>query len=375
VETEEKLKTLADDSRYDLACACGSSGSADHRTRGADGLWLYPAPVPRGGESVLLKTLMTNACASDCGYCPLRKDRDVRRCALKPEEVARVFMDYYRRGKVFGLFLSSGIAGTPDRTMERIVDTGRILRRRHGFRGFLHLKVVAGASDAAIEAALGVASAVSLNVEAPTRSAFAALSTTKDYDRDIVRPIRLISRLTARGARYSRVGQSTQFVVGAAGETDRDIVRATGRLYRRLGLNRVLFSAYQRGLGDPDLPGERRAGDPHDLLSREHRLYQVDFLLRKYGFEAEEIPLEPDGNLSLAVDPKEMWALTHPERFPVDLNRAGRGELLRVPGLGPVTVRRILGLRKNGGRIRRLSDFLRPGKRMARVRPWVTAGG
>ncbi len=372
LDKDEKLRILADDSRYDLACACGTRGGEDHRSRGRDGLWVYPASVPRGGKSVLLKTLMSNACRADCRYCPLRRDNDVRRCALLPEEVAAAFMGYLRRGEVNGLFLSSGIVRSPDHTMDQLVATGRILRRKYRFRGYLHLKVIPGASEAAIEAALGVASTVSINVEAPTRSSFAALSGEKDYDRDIVRTVKLISRLTARGTRYSRVSQSTQFVVGASTETDAEIVTATSRLYGNLGLSRAFFSAYQRGLGDPDLPGERRPESrPEDALTREHRLYQADWLLRKYGYAAEEIPFEGDGNLSLEIDPKQRYADLHPERFPVDINQASRKELLRVPGLGPVTVRRVIARRKEGHRTRRLADIGKVGKLLRKAGPYL----
>jgi predicted DNA-binding helix-hairpin-helix protein len=245
------------------------------------------------------------------------------------------------------------------------VAVARLLRGRHEFRGYIHLKVIPGASDAAIEEAVSLASAVSLNVEAPKRSVFAALSTSKDFDRDIVRPMKLISRLTARGSPYARVKQTTQFIVGASTETDRDIVQATFGLYRRLGLSRVYYSAYQRGLGDPSIPGEQAgAAPPEDLLTREHRLYQMDWLIRKYGFQADEIPLEADGNLSLQTDPKELWAKRHPERFPVDVNRADRFELLRVPGLGPVSVKRILAIRAGGSRVRSMADLGRPCQRL-----------
>jgi len=365
MDTQQKLKLLADGSRYDLSCACGTKDGEDHRRRGPGGVWLYPASVPSGGTSVLLKTLLSSACANDCRYCPLRSDRDLARCTLAPEEVARVFMDYVRAEGVFGLFLTSGVLRSPDYTMDRMLAAVRILRRRYEYRGYVHLKIIPGASEAAIEEALGLASCVSLNVEAPTRRAMAALSTRKDYIRDIVRPMRLISRLTARGGPYAGVKQTTQFIVGASDETDTEIVRATYGLYKRLRLNRVYFSAYQRGLGDPALPGERRTpGRAQDLLAREHRLYQVDWLIRKYGFRDDEIPFEPDGSLSLAADPKEIWARQHPERFPLDIHRADRCELLRVPGLGPVTVRRILELRRRGGRIRSIDGLGKPNRRL-----------
>jgi predicted DNA-binding helix-hairpin-helix protein len=371
MNAHEKLRLLADASRHDLSCACGSRGGADHRRRGPGGVWLYPASVPRGGTSVMLKTLLSSACVNDCLYCPLRSDRDVPRCTLGPDEVAAAFMEYLRQRKVFGLFLTSGVLGSPDRTMDRMLAVAALLRRKHQFRGYLHLKIIPGASDAAIEEALGAASVVSLNVEVPKRSAFARLSSRKDYDRDIVRPIRLISRLTAPGGRYARVRQMTQFLVGASDETDRDIVQATYGLYKRLGLARVYFSAYQRGLGDPSLPGEQAVTPAQDLLTREHRLYQVDWLIRKYGFAADEIPFAPDGSLPLQADPKELWARTHPERFPLDVNRAPREELLRVPGFGPTTVGRILCLRRGGGRVASLDALGLRGRQRDRAAGYV----
>ncbi len=375
METDEKLAVLADASRYDLSCACGTRRGTDHRHRSKGGLWLYPASVPRGGDSVMLKTLLSNACVNDCRYCPFRSERDFRRCTLQPEEIARAFMGYVRQRKVFGLFLSSGVVGSPDYTMDRMVAVARLLRAKHGYDGYVHLKIIPGASDAAIQEAMSLADAVSLNVEVPTRAAFRTLSASKDYDRDIVRPIRLISRLTARGGPHERVRQMTQFVVGAAGETDAEIVGAIFGLYRRLGLSRVYFSAYQRGLGDPALPGERAApARPQDPLTREHRLYQADWLIRKYGLTDEDIPFEPDGSLSLDADPKEVWAGRHPEMFPLDVNRASRLELLRVPGLGPVTVNRILDLRRSLGRIRSIEQLSRAGKRLSKAARYVKFG-
>lgn len=375
MDAHGKLAALADASRFDLSCACGTRQGDDHRQRGKDGVWLYPASLPRGGTSIMLKTLLSNACVNDCRYCPFRSQVDSRRYTLTPEEVADAFMEYVRRLKIMGLFLSSGVVRDPDHTMEQMAAVARILRRKHQYQGFLHLKVLPGASDAAIDEVLSLANAVSLNVEVPTRSAFEGLSEKKDYDRDIVRPLKRISQLTAPGARHCRVRQTTQFIVGAAEETDAEIVEATFRLYRRWHLNRAYFSAYQRGLGAPGLPGERDSAlPPEDLLTREHRLYQVDWLLRKYGFEADEIPFEPGGSLSLRTDPKQGWADRHPEFFPVDVNRADREELLRVPGLGLVTVDRIIKMRKDGARIRAIEDIGRPGKRLRKAEGYVKFG-
>lgn len=370
MDTQRKLEILADDSRYDLSCAC-SAVKDDHRRRGPDGTWLYPVSLPRGGTSIMLKTLMSNTCVNDCRYCPLRNDQDVRRCTLGPNEIANVFMDYVRRRKVIGLFLSSGVFHSPDHTMDRMIAVARILRQQHRYRGYLHLKVIPGASDAAIEEMLSLASTVSLNVEAPKRSSFAKLSQKKDFDRDIVGPMKLISKLTSRGNRYAKVRQATQFIVGASDETDSDIVRATFGLYRRLGLSRVYFSAYQRGLGDQSLPGEQTGLiKPENFFTREHRLYQSDFLIRKYKWDVDDILFEADGSLSLSVDPKQRWADRHGEFFPVRVLSASRDTLLRVPGIGPITASRILKVRRHGS-IRSLKNVGLKGKRLENASKYI----
>lgn len=367
--TREKLSILSTDAQYDLACACGTD-ERDRRHRGDGDRWIYPVTLQNGGHCVLFKTLISNVCSNDCKYCPLRASRDPERCTLEPEETVSAFMHYLRAKKVFGLFLSSGVIGTPDATMEKLNTIARQLRRKEGFRGYIHLKAIPGASDAAIEEAVSLSNAVSLNIETAGERHFKKLSGRKNYEDDIIRPIKLISELTARGSRWSRVKASTQFVVGASDESDHEIVKYTWGLYKRLQFARVYFSAYQQGLGEPDLPGESGASN-RDLLTREHRLYQVDWLIRKYGFASIEIPFDERGNLSLETDPKETWAQRHPERFPVDVNRAEREELLRVPGLGPTSVDRILKTRANGGRVSSPADIGRPGKRLQRAAAYL----
>jgi predicted DNA-binding helix-hairpin-helix protein len=377
MDTLSKLQLLADASRYDLACACGTKANDDHRQRTPDGMWLYPVQLPSGGTGIMLKTLLTNSCVNHCRYCPFRAGRDAPRCALEPEEVADTFMHFRRTRGVMGLFLSSGVQRDADHTMDRMLAAVKLLRHKHGFRGYVHLKIIPGASDAAIDDALSVASAVSLNFEAPTRSSFNALCPDKDYERHIVHPVRLISQLTGPGMRHAGVKQTTQFVVGAAEERDLDLLEAMSRLYGRLRMSRIYFSAYQRGTGEAGLPGEapeKRAQSDGELLTREHRLYQVDFLLRKYGFQAGEIPVDGRGMLSLSIDPKEHWASLHPECFPVDVNAASRDELLRVPGLGPVTVDRVIAARRAGTRLGRLEDIGRPGKIMEKARGFLRFG-
>ncbi len=320
---------------------------------------------------MLFKTLISNVCANDCKYCPLRQDRDIRRCTLAPEETAAVFLDYFQQRKVFGLFLSSGVVGSPDATMERLNATARLLRGQHHFRGYIHLKVIPGASAAAVEEAVSLASAVSLNIETPGEKHLARLSSRKNYLHDIIEPIKRISQLTARGSRFEKVKQTTQFIVGPAGESDAEIVKYMWGLYDRLKLHRIYFSAYQKGLGDASLAVEQGgSGAAGDAFMREHRLYQVDFLMRKYGFQDTDILFGAGGDLSLETDPKEVWALRHPEYFPVAVNRASRLELLRVPGLGPTTVARILQVRRTQ-RIGRLEDIGRVGARLRQAQGYL----
>lgn len=372
MEIKEKLLILSQDSQYDLACSCSHKESG-HRRRSKDDMWVYPVVLPYGGEIFLFKTLMSNSCVNDCRYCPFRVDQNIRRCTLEPEEIVKAFVEYYRAGKVMGLFISSGVMNNPDVTMSRINKVAIILRRMN-FKGYIHLKVIPGASDASIEEAVSLANAVSVNIETAGENNFKVLSSTKDYKDDVIRPIQLISKLTGNGSPYSKVKQTTQFVVGASNDTDREIVKYSWRLYKRLELSRIYFSAYQRGLGESAIPGEVSSRTNADLLTREHRLYQVDWLIRKYGFTEEEIPFEQDENLSLDADPKEIWANRHPYFFPLDVNRADKYELLRIPGFGPVTVNRILELRKNGSKIRSISYLGNPGKRLMKASKYIKFG-
>jgi predicted DNA-binding helix-hairpin-helix protein len=364
--TEEKLRILSADAQYDLACACGSSRQ-EHRRQSSEGKWIYPVTLPNGGTSTLFKTLISNVCTNDCKYCPLREQMDVRRCTLQPEETAKVFLDYYRQRKVFGLFLSSSVPGSPDVAMEQLNSVARLLRKKHDYRGYIHLKIIPGAGTEAIKEAVSLSSAVSLNIETPGQANLAKLSEKKKYIRDIIEPIKLISRLTARGSKYSRVKQTTQFIVGAAGESDAEIVKYMWGLYDRLNMHRVYFSAYQKGLGDESIAGEKSGPErPASIFAREHRLYQVDFLFRKYGFAESDIFFDGDRNLSLSIDPKQAWAARHPEMFPVEVNQASRLSLLKVPGLGPVTVKRIL-QRRRQGRIRHIEEVGKMGSRLKKA--------
>jgi predicted DNA-binding helix-hairpin-helix protein len=366
--TMEKLQTLGRDGQYDLACSCGT-GKDEHRKRGSDGNWIYPVSLPNGRSTVLFKTLISNTCGNDCRYCPLRGNSDVRRCSLGIDETANYFIDNLNAGRVFGMFLSSGVTGNADKTMERINAIADRVRRKHRFRGYIHLKIIPGASPAAIEETLRLASSVSINIETPGAEYLSKLSHKKDFLKDIVEPMKPISKLTAKGAPYERIRQTTQFIVGAAGENDKQIVRYMGRLYNSLKLDRVYFSAYQSLAGSDPLPGDTEM--PANRLMREHRLYQTDFLMRKYGFSDTDILFDTSDRLSLDKDPKQLWADAHPEFYPINLNRADKQTLLRIPGLGPRAAKMILDYRKTD-RVNRLEDVIRPGKLLQKAQGYVT---
>ncbi len=353
----ERLQLLSNDSRFDLACSCGTRNVAEARRRTELGSWLYPVPLVSGGTGIMVKTLLSNVCSSDCAYCPFRHNGVAdHRCSLTPDEMAGLFIEQTRKQWLLGLFLSSGIVGSADHTMELLTDTAAILRQKYSYRGYIHLKVIPGASEAAMDRALSLASCVSLNIETPGARHFRKLSSYKDFDRDIVRPIKYLAEHAQHPAgRKKRVKCTTQFIVGASDETDAEIVRYMGAFYDRLKFHRLFFSAYQ----DPRIPEEFQLddGSANVRLDREHRLYQTDFLLRKYGFSSDEIPCGADGRLDPLRDPKQVWADLHPDFYPVRLNDASRAEILRVPGIGPAAADRIVGLR----RIHRLREWAETG--------------
>jgi predicted DNA-binding helix-hairpin-helix protein len=280
-------------------------------------------------------------------------------------------MEYYQRRRVFGLFLSSAVINNADYTMDKINTVARLLRYKHDFKGYVHLKIIPGASDAAIEDAISLATAVSLNIETPGQKHFSVLSRKKEYSKDIIHPLKLMGRLTASGEKFSRVKCTTQFIVGASDETDAEIIKYMFGLYKRLNFKRVYFSAYQQGLGHADIPGERKfLTDPHEIFIREHRLYQIDFLIREYGFRTEDIILDRNGNLRIDKDPKQIWADSHPEFYPVRINTSDREALLRVPGLGPETVARLLKIRRES-RIASMEPLGIKGKRLEKIREYA----
>lgn len=338
MEVGNKLETLAAAAQYDI-CGCGGMRFAV----GSPMNFIHRAALPDGGCVSLFKVLLTNICVNDCGYCVNQIGRDIPRCSFQPEELAGMFMELQRKRLVQGLFLSSGIGHDASRTMESMIKVVEILRHRYEFRGYIHLKVLPGARLDCVEEGCRLASRVSVNIEAPTVQHLARLSRKKDLHDGILERMRWVKQVMARSDRLVPSGQTTQFVVGAAGEADRDILRATEALYQEMGLRRVYFSAFH------PIRNSRLEGLPPTPPLREHRLYQTDWLLRVYGFSPGEVELAlgEGGNLSLRRDPKLIIAQKQPWFFPVDVNKASYAELLRVPGIGPTSAKRIIEARQD----------------------------
>lgn len=371
MDTLKKLQILSDASQYDLSCACGTKSGSDHRRRSKDGTWLYPVSLPNGGTSIMLKTLMSNVCVNDCKYCPYRFTKDTLRCTLSPDEVAKIFIDYVKTKHIMGIFLSSGVIGTPDNTMILLTDTAKILRYKYSYKGYIHLKIIPGSSTAAIEEALGLANAVSINIETPGEHHLKNLSQKKIFIKDIIEPLKKISYLTSKDSPFAGVKQTTQFIVGASNENDSDILKYVWGLYKKLKLSRVYYSAYQRSPGEDTLSIEGNKRSDFNLLIREHRLYQADYLIRKYRFDKSDFVFDNNGFLSLEKDPKKLWAEHHPEFFPVNINMADKYQLMRVPGIGPITTHKILSLRKEG-KIMRLDSVPISAQKKEQIKKYIT---
>ena len=338
LQIERKLDTLATAAKFDI---CGYSGPNTEQPSPAG--FIYKAAMPSGGCTSLFKVLLTNVCSNDCAYCVNQVGRDCPRATLQPDELAKTFMELYRRRAVQGMFLSSAVAGDATRTEERMVNTVEILRKRYAFNGYIHLKILPGADFASVEAGCKLASRVSINMEAPTAHHLSRLTARKNILDGIVEPMKWVNSIVAKNEMLVPGGQTTQFVVGAADETDRDLLHTVEALYRDIGLRRVYFSAFR------PVSQSRLEDHPSTPPIREHRLYQTDWLLRVYGFSAAEVELalESEGNLGLKTDPKLAIARKQPGLYPLDVNKAGYDELLRVPGIGPVSARRIVEVRQD----------------------------
>jgi predicted DNA-binding helix-hairpin-helix protein len=360
----EKMNLLARAAQYDLCASCGTQAS---RIRDDIGRWIYPAVLPDGKHVALLKVLQSNLCENDCFYCANRRSRDSHRGEFGPEELADAFDELVRRGRAEGLFLSSAVCGSVARTMERMIATVELVRFKHQFRGYVHLKLLPGCEEAAVERAVQLADRVSVNLEAPNAERLQRLSGDKCFEQDLLQPMRWARQFRNQGL-GAKAGLTTQFVVGAADESDHEILSTVAQLYRESDLTRAYFSAFQ------PIPNTPLQNQPATPPLREHRLYQSDFLLRQYGFTLQDLIFDSSGNLCMDADPKLAWARAHPEYFPIEVNCASREQLLRVPGIGPRSAARILHMRKLD-RLRHIGDLRALGAVTDRAAPFILLDG
>jgi putative DNA modification/repair radical SAM protein len=376
----EKLKILTDAAKYDVA---GTSSGVDRSAApggvGSAASYGICHSFAADGRCIsLLKVLMSNACVYDCQYCVNRRTNDTPRATFAPRELAELTIQFYRRNYIEGLFLSSGVVQSPDYTCERMIEVVRILREEYRFGGYIHAKAIPGA-DERLLARLGVlADRMSINIELPSRQSLRLLAPDKPA-RNILAPMGFIDGQIRQNStelvryhhapRFAPAGQSTQMIIGASPETDFQILNLTQALYRKYRLKRVFFSAYMPVSDNPLLPSP----DTRPPLLREHRLYQADWLLRFYGFQAEELLDESRQSFNPFVDPKCNWALNHPEFFPVEINRAPYENLLRVPGVGVTSAKRIITARRSGsldfGALKKLGVVLK------RAQYFITCAG
>ncbi|MGQ9623403.1 MAG: radical SAM protein [Candidatus Caldatribacteriaceae bacterium] len=362
-DPEEKLVLLGSEARFDL---CGACFGGESRIRNPRGGWIYPAALPDGRRVPMLKVLLSNVCIHDCLYCANRLGRKAQRASFSASELARLFAEFHRRGLVQGLFLSSAVFREAPRAMEEMIKVAEILRYHYRFQGYIHLKVLPEVGFDFVEEAAKLATRVSVNLEAPSPEYLARIAPEKNFER-IFEKFLWFRKLREKGEGMPG-GFTTQFVVGAAQERDRDILKVAAALYREFGASRVYYSAFQPVVGTP------LEEFPSVSTWREHRLYQADFLLRRYGLSYEELPFAGDGNLEISQDPKTLWALRHPERFPVEVERASYEVLIRVPGIGPLTAKKILKLRREGTRISP-EVLLRLGPFARKALPFLLFGG
>ena len=378
----DKLTILTDAAKYDASCT--SSGVI----RGS-----RPGMIGNTSSSIagcchsfsadgrcisLLKVLMTNYCVYDCKYCINRRSNDTRRTAFTPRELAELTVQFYRRNYIEGLFLSSGVLRDPDYTTLRMIETLRLLRREFAFNGYIHAKAIPGTSPELVQQLGYLADRLSVNIELPSQKGLAALAPDKSKAA-ILAPMRLIEAQDRQNKEelvkyrhapaFAPAGQSTQLIVGATEDSDRHILHLSESLYDRYRLKRVFYSAYVPVVENPLLP------DLHTKppLLREHRLYQADWLLRFYGFRADELLDDQHPNFDPMLDPKCYWAITHPEQFPVEIMTADLGRLLRVPGIGPTGARRILSARRTG--LLHFDDLKKMGIVLKRAQFFILCGG
>ena len=379
----EKLTVLTDAAKYDAACTSSGvrrgfqPGKIGNTTSSIAGC--CHSFSADGRCITLLKVLLSNACVYDCKYCVNRRSNDTRRAAFTPRELAELTIGFFRRNYIEGLFLSSGVLRDPDYTMEQIIRALRILREEYRFNGYIHAKAIPGAAPELVHQLGLLADRLSVNIELPSQQGLQALAPDKTREA-ILRPMGLIRDGAAQSKAelvkyrhapvFAPAGQSTQLIVGATDDSDRRILHLTESLYRKYRLKRVFYSAYVPVVENSLLPSL----DTKPPLLREHRLYQADWLLRFYGFRAAELLDDAHPDFDPRLDPKCSWALQHLDQFPVEVMRADLETLLRVPGIGPTSARRIVSARRCGGTLR-FEDLKKLGVVLKRAQYFITCGG
>jgi predicted DNA-binding helix-hairpin-helix protein len=324
---------------------------------------------PQRGKIPLLQTMQTSACERNCYYCPFQAGHNYRRLSFQPEELATAFSQMQRKGLVDGLFLSSGIIGGGVKTMDTMLDTVDIIRRKFQYGGYIHLKIMPGAEEAQIERAARLADRLSLNLEGANEQRLPQLAPKKDFRQELLPPLYWLAGHKSRFEPWVRLPSlTTQFVVGPAGESDQELLSTASQLYREAGLGRAYYSAFNPV---PGTPFEQQAKTP---AIREQRLYQADWLLRFYGFSLAELPFDQQGHLPLTTDPKLAWARVHLRDRPLEINRASRAELLRIPGIGPKTAEAIVAARQQG-RLSELAHLQKLGAQAGKAAPFILLNG
>jgi predicted DNA-binding helix-hairpin-helix protein len=363
MDTLNRLKDLSSHMEFEPAEDHGCPKLDSSKNPG----FVHNAVMPNGKSIPLLKTLLTSACERDCYYCPFRAGRDFRRSTLKPDEMANIFMAMHRAGIAEGLFLSSGIIRGGIHTQDKLLDTAEILRSKHQFKGYLHLKIMPGAQRDQVERAMQLANRVSVNLEAPNSKRLNILAPHKAFIEELLQPLRWVEEIRITNS-SKKPSITTQFVVGGAGENDLELITTTDYLYRKLRLQRAYFSPFRPVENTP------LENQPPTKLQRETRLYQASFLIRDYGFSVEELPFDQEGYLPLDSDPKLSWAEANLSGRPIEINDASKRELLRIPGIGPRSARVIIAARKQA-RIRNLEHLRQIGVNPLKAVPFILLNG
>jgi predicted DNA-binding helix-hairpin-helix protein len=358
----KKMQVLSDSAQYDLCDYINHNKTSDANLPG-----IYHVTGANGCKIPLFKVLMTNKCVNDCKYCINQSKRNFTRLELNPEELATVFLNYYNNSYVNGLFLSSGIANDIDNTMENVVEVARILRKDHGYDDYIHLKIIPGASYDSIKRAMSLADRVSLNIEAASSDGLSEISSTKDYSKDIIRRLKWISSVGKRNPGFARSGQTTQLIIGANNDSDLDVLEQIKSLYKKVDLKRSYFSSFS------PVEGTDFENKEESNKKRSSQLYHADALLNSYNFDVKELVFDDEGLLSLDEDPKYLAALEK-DMFPLEINTANYHDLIRVPGIGTISAKKILAIRKKRP-FQKIGDLKRLGVIVKRAEPFVKLEG